>query len=64
MMAINSPHLRDLARPLRDLCATYGNESKKLRDYYPPMYIGGSRAADMSIPLQGEKCATQKEAIR
>lgn len=63
-MSENSPHLRDLARPLRDLCATYGNESEKLRDHHPPMYIGGGRAADMSIPLQGEKCATEKEAIR
>ena len=53
----------DFCATLRDLCATYGNESEKLRDYYPSMYIGGSRAADMRSPLQGGKCATEKEAI-
>ena len=63
-MPINSPHLLDLARPMLDLCSTYGNESEKALDHHPPMYIGGGRATDMSSCFEGENCSTQKEAIR
>lgn len=63
-MSENSPRLLDLARPMLDLCSTYGNESEKALDYYPPMYIGGSRAPDMSSRFEGENCSTQKEVIR
>lgn len=63
-MEQNDRFLLDLARPMLDLCSTYGNESEKALDYYPPMYIGGSRATDMSGCFEGENCSTQKEAIR